>query len=761
MCWTSSTEGVLDLEEFWVGFTNGSHVIQPQLYAAYASNGADLGSALDTGLPQAVTIHSSHTTSVWSNTPGVSMDIVDGTDLEPNDHDDVSGSYKYFVVNDTSPQTWPNVAVPETFKDAGTLKQHFVDLPDSSPPNIQQYIHVNSLDMRGHANEDAAHIGPFLIDTVAPYWNLMPEVIPFRIDPTVPASDKTLVIGYPALIKWSSHDALSGVAEVRVVLEDLLTSTTYDIVSVPQETWNYSWFVQEVPATESARIVVTVTDLAGNDIVHEIPVKVVPHFKGGAASYPASDNGNCEDGRAIAADLHGDGFDDVVLVCRINGSGHLFVYGGAPNGLVLIQDFVWRAADDLVAADLDRDGDLDVATVSLAIQAGGNTWLDILHNDGTGTLFSPAISQPLFGLARKTVRVLTPYDRKKPFIFVFGVLGAANTPAINSYDVAAGYVLTATPGLDPVDGDWEGGDVDRDGYQDLVALGVDGSGTAALSIFSGSAGGWSRNDAETYVGATGPDVDLGDFDSDGTLDILVTFDDAGLTRVTKLLRVLPGASGGFVTLATFAEATDLAQQIAEGRGYITDHANDGQSEVVAMGLDAAGIVGGWYVRNDNIVGMLTDDAAPLITPLDVSDTAWGDFDNDGDLDLVQLGQDINGLFIANYENLLGTYIDQNDAPAPPANLSAVYTGTGYVFSWTPPAGFNDETPVAGLGYELRIGTTPNGSEILSWAHPAGASQQGSTLSRFVRLPQGNYYYDVRSVDSGWLRSQPAGVQVTP
>jgi hypothetical protein len=180
-----------------------------------------------------------------------------------------------------------------------------------------------------------------------------------------------------------------------------------------------------------------------------------------------------------------------------------------------------------------------------------------------------------------------------------------------------------------------------------------------------------------------------------------------------------------------------------------------------MGLDAAGNVGGWYVRNDKIVQTLTDDAVPAITPLDVSDTAWGDFDRDGDLDVFQLGHDINGLFIADYENLLGTYIDQNDAPPPPTNLTAVYNGTGYVFSWTASTVSGDETPIPGLGYELRIGTTQTGGQVLGWGHPAGASQQGTTLSRFVRMPQGTYYYDVRSVDSGWLRSPSAGVKVTP
>ena len=85
---------------------------------------------------------------------------------------------------------------------------------------------------------------------------------------------------------------------------------------------------------------------------------------------------------------------------------------------------------------------------------------------------------------------------------------------------------------------------------------------------------------------------------------------------------------------------------------------------------------------------------------------------------------------------------------------------GYLFSWTAPAGGSDETPMAGFGYELRVGTTPSGVQVLSWAHAAGASQQGHRLDRFVKMPAGVFRYDVRTVDSGWKRSVPAGVKST-
>src|SRR4030095_3103103 len=288
----------------------------------------------------------------------------------------------------------------------------------------------------------------------------------------------------------------------------------------------------------------------------------------------------------------------------------------------------------------------------------------------------------------------------------------------------------ALPGVDPVAGDWEAADMNSDGYVDLVALGTDGGANAALSVFSGSAAGWTRDDVDVYASATLADVDLGDFDADGLPDAFVMCEDAGLNRVSKVLTHLPGAA-----YATAAAATSADHQIAFGDGFIVDTANDARSEIVSMGTDAAGDISGFYLRTDQFVNLQEATQMEAMTVLEDTDTTWGDFDNDADLDACQIGHDPIGWHLARYENALGDYIDQNDAPLPPTNLTSVRSAAlgGYTFSWSAPANtaaIHDETPATGFGYELRIGTTQNGVQILSWAHPAGASQQGTRMSRF-------------------------------
>lgn len=104
-------------------------------------------------------------------------------------------------------------------------------------------------------------------------------------------------------------------------------------------------------------------------------------------------------------------------------------------------------------------------------------------------------------------------------------------------------------------------------------------------------------------------------------------DDGGNTRITKLL--LRQANAWVLSSA----ATDSAQQIAMGDGYIVDLEADASAEVVAMGLTELNDIGSWYRRNNDIVGLAMQLVPDPIVARHSSDSAWGDFDGDGDLDV--------------------------------------------------------------------------------------------------------------------------------
>jgi len=126
--------------------------------------------------------------------------------------------------------------------------------------------------------------------------------------------------------------------------------------------------------------------------------------------------------------------------------------------------------------------------------------------------------------------------------------------------------------------------------------------------------------------------------------------------------------------------------------------------------------------------VLADIGAEL-TGVKESSVAWGDYDNDGDLDILLTGFNfIRGHFFSRvYQNNGTTF---NSVPAAPSGLAAtVNSATSVTLSWTAPT--DSETVMAGLSYNLRVGTTPGGSDVLG----PMSFQTGDGFSQTVGLPK--------------------------
>ena len=128
------------------------------------------------------------------------------------------------------------------------------------------------------------------------------------------------------------------------------------------------------------------------------------------------------------------------------------------------------------------------------------------------------------------------------------------------------------------------------------------------------------------TGVFNSSVAWGDYDNDGDLDILLAGWIPFTSRITKIYR----NDGGGVF-------TDISAPLA-GVGYASvawgDYDNDGDLDVVLSGFTGSAYVSKVY-RNDG-VGGFTDIAAGL-TGVASGSVAWGDYDNDGDLDILLAG----------------------------------------------------------------------------------------------------------------------------
>ena len=135
--------------------------------------------------------------------------------------------------------------------------------------------------------------------------------------------------------------------------------------------------------------------------------------------------------------------------------------------------------------------------------------------------------------------------------------------------------------------------------------------------------------------------------------------------------------------------------------------------------------------------------------------AWGDFNNDARLDFLLAGT-IEGDIVSQLWRNSG--LTSNSPPAAPEGLSALVSGTSVELKWNAP--LDDHTPAAGLSYNLRVGTTPGASDVLSapalpngqlLVQQMGASRNGSAVLHQLKSAQ-TYYWSVQAVDPSFAGS---------
>jgi hypothetical protein len=241
-----------------------------------------------------------------------------------------------------------------------------------------------------------------------------------------------------------------------------------------------------------------------------------------------------------------------------------------------------------------------------------------------------------------------------------------------------------------------------------------------------------------------PCVVWGDYDGDGDLDVLV----AGAGSHDIAFSTIYKNTGG-----TISDSGIVLLGLSRALAAWGDFDGDGDLDLAMTGLTTAGVPTTRICRNDG--GVFTALTNNLLGVLGGSVT-WVDYDNDGHLDLSLAGNE-NGLdLLSLYRNTTGT---PNTIPSAPTNLAVNVLGTSVEFSWS--AASDTQTPAAGLSYNLRVGTTPGGSQVVAPQSSSGGYRRlaalGSTGPRLAaRLsslkPGTNYFWSVQAVDTAFAGS---------
>ncbi|HLN22339.1 MAG TPA: FG-GAP-like repeat-containing protein [Bacteroidales bacterium] len=287
----------------------------------------------------------------------------------------------------------------------------------------------------------------------------------------------------------------------------------------------------------------------------------------------------------------------------------------------------------------------------------------------------------------------------------------------------------------------EWGDYDNDGDPDLLLSGLDVNGSIITKIYR------NNNGSFADINAVLPQLQRssgawGDYDSDGDLDIIITGNTGtGTDYISKIIRNDAG---------TFSEVNVTMPGLYASSVGWGDFDNDGDADLIMTGLSSSGATLRLLSNNN---GSFTEINSG-ISPVYIGTVAWGDYDNDSDLDILITGYSISNITKV-YRNTITT---PNTPPLAPANTATIPVDLDKVLlQWSRPT--DNTTAQNAITYNVRMGTTTGSNNIV--ASMSGSSGyrmvpvMGNAVYKYSSFPVKNltaavaYYWSVQAIDQSF------------
>jgi hypothetical protein len=388
--------------------------------------------------------------------------------------------------------------------------------------------------------------------------------------------------------------------------------------------------------------------------------------------------------------------------------------------------------------DFDNDGKLDVLIT-------GNGISKIFHNDGNGVFTE--INANLPGLSTGASGAWADFNNDGTLDFA--IVGAGGLPVKTYRNDGGGQFTDLTNTLPRLsDSSIAWADYDNDGDMDLLITGYNyGAGGLfeMTRLYKNDGRGNFTNSNLSFQGVSKGSVAWGDYNNDGNLDFLV----AGGNGGNRYSMIYSNTGAGTFVLRTVSAWPKMDQSCVAW----ADYDNDGDLDFVAMGTTTTGAVVKVF-RNDGGSTLFRDSGA-ILPRLSGGSVAWGDFDNDGRLDLIMTGYTGSNYITKIYRN---NALVTNTPPSAPDTLNAVVVANSVTLNWGTATDINQP---GSLSYNLRVGTAPGlGDTMGPMADLASGFRRvprlGNTGLRrswtLTNLVVGTYYWSVQAIDHNYAGS---------
>jgi predicted nucleotidyltransferase len=418
--------------------------------------------------------------------------------------------------------------------------------------------------------------------------------------------------------------------------------------------------------------------------------------------------------------------------------------------------FIDLVIGDSEWGDFDNDGDLDIIISGSidASPAGGVTKIYM----NVGSSFVEVYENQINGFIGSAV-ALGDYDNDGDLDVAIGgeeaTDGSNNPRNIEIYkNTGTGFQMVyqeTNTGI--TNGSLNWGDYNKDGDLDLLVTGMTyGNSTYRTStIIDNTSEGFVKNTKIDLVGVGNGSGEWGDYDNDGDLDILLsgsTYENNTLSRMTLIYE---NNDNDFNVVF---ENTFIGTE--EGEAIWGDYDNDGDLDILIVGrpsTEFSDYIARIYENRGSDFTMLEN----FTTGVRIGSVAWGDYDNDGDLDILLGGQDDESNTITRiYRNNAGSNIfSTNTPPSAPQNLQEVLYSGKAMLSWGNST--DNETAQKGLNYNLHL-RTENDTIITSQSKANGfrkiveRGNIGYLDSVNINLEPGDYYWKIQAIDKSFQGS---------
>jgi predicted nucleotidyltransferase len=437
--------------------------------------------------------------------------------------------------------------------------------------------------------------------------------------------------------------------------------------------------------------------------------------------------------------------------------------------------------------DYDNDGDLDIILTGYT----GSKRISKIYRNVNG-IFSEDTNTHLPGVRHGSV-AFGDYDADGDLDILLS--GETDNSRITKLFLNSGGVFHEStdnrfPGI--IYGSSAFADVDNDGDLDILLSGKHYSG-GICKLFLNTNGKFIEDTGIDFPDVYYSSVAFGDYDNDTDLDVLVAGRYNFNNDTYYILKMFNNKGG------SFTENTNLSfDSIYYGSIAFGDYDNDRFLDLIKIGsgndrlyhndqgnfsinnnislnnyydgtslqfgdLDNDGdldiLCTGDYKTKfyENINGSFTEDTTLSLIHIDIGSVILGDYDNDGDLDILISGYDGYTSVTKLYRRNLTT---PNNPPATPTGLNASVSGKEVLLSWSE-SNDPETIPKSGLSYNLRVGTTPGGIDVMSpMAYPLSSGYRQlplrgmiQTLTKNITMnTPGTYYWSVQTIDTSFSGS---------